>query len=87
MGTRNTLIDLNDHLFMQIERLSDEDLTSEELEKELKRAKAMSQIAGQVVGVASIVLEATKFNTDYETLGRAPRMLIGDMKNPIGELK
>jgi 2-iminoacetate synthase ThiH len=42
---RNKLSDLNDHLFEQLERLSDEDLTEEQLEKEIKRAKAVSGIA------------------------------------------
>jgi hypothetical protein len=80
MGTRNTLLDLNDHLFMQIERLNDDELSGDDLEKELKRSKAMSQIASQVVGVANIVLEATKFNSDYDSMGKAPRLLIGDSK-------
>ena len=31
---KNTLVDLNNHLFAELERLSDEDLTSEELEAE-----------------------------------------------------
>lgn len=30
---RNTLMDLNNHLFAELERLGDEDLTQEELEK------------------------------------------------------
>lgn len=80
MGTRNTLLDLNDYLFMQIERLNDDDLSSEDLEKEIKRSKAMGQIASQVIGVAEVVLAATKFNNDYESEGKAPRLLIGDAK-------
>ena len=34
---KNTLGDLNNHLFAQLERLSEEDLTVEELEKEIKK--------------------------------------------------
>lgn len=30
---RNTLMDLNNHLFAELERLGDEDLSQEELEK------------------------------------------------------
>lgn len=78
MGTKNTLLDLNDHLFMQIERLNDEDLTPEELEKEITRAHAISGVAQKIIGTADIVLQAAKFNSDYETEGKAPRLLIGD---------
>lgn len=34
---KNTLGDLNNHLFAQLEKLGDDDLTGEELESELKR--------------------------------------------------
>ena len=34
---KNKLSDLNDHLFSQLERLSDEALTPEEIEREAKR--------------------------------------------------
>ena len=36
---KNTLGDLSNHLFMELERLSDEDLADEELETEIRRAK------------------------------------------------
>ena len=39
---KNTLGDLNNHLFAQLEKLGDDDLTGEELESELKRTDAIS---------------------------------------------
>lgn len=80
MGTKNTLLDLSDHLFMQIERLNEEDLSKEELDQEILRSKALTGLASQVVGVANAVLAATKINNEIETEGKVPRQLIGDQK-------
>ena len=76
MGIKNTLLDLNNHLFEQMERLNDDDLSDEELEKEIKRANAMTCVAQQIISNANIVLKATELNAQY---GRdeAPRMLTG----------
>ena len=78
MGTKNTLLDLNDHLFMQLERLNDDDISADTLEKELKKAKAIASVASNIVEVADLVLQATKFNVDFESEGKAPRLLTGD---------
>ena len=53
---RNTLNDLNNHLFMQLERLNDEELKDDELQKEISRAKAVSSIAAQIINNGSLVL-------------------------------
>lgn len=83
MGTKNTLMDLNDHLFEQMERLNDDDLTAEELGKEINRAKAMTDVASQIVDVADITLKAYKFKNSYDNDGtELPRMLVGDKKKP-----
>lgn len=57
---KNKLTDLNDHLFSQLERLNDEGLSPEQVESEIKRSKAMSSVASQVVSNASLVFEAEK---------------------------
>lgn len=46
---KNTLSDLNNHLFEQLERLNNEDLDEEQLEKEIKRSEGMTQIAEQII--------------------------------------
>jgi len=75
--TRNTLLDLNNHLFEQLERINDEDLTDEELEKELKRTDAMTKIAEKITDNADLVFKATKLNIEYGH-SCVPRVLIGN---------
>ena len=55
---KNRLTDLNDHLFAQIERLGDEELTAEQIEKEAKRADAIVSVADQVIRNADLQLKA-----------------------------
>lgn len=76
---KNTLGDLNLHLFAQLERLGEEDLKGEELVEEITRARAVTTIAQQIISNGSLVLQAEKFKA--ETLGRStvetPKMLEG----------
>ena len=75
---RNTLVDLNNHLFEQLERLNDEELTDEQLEKEIKRTDAMKDIATQIIANANIVLKAAELNMEYSRNEvNVPQMLIG----------
>ena len=50
--------DLRNHLFAALERLGDEDLTPEELEKEVERSKAIG-------GVAKHLIESAKIEVDF----------------------
>jgi hypothetical protein len=62
---KNKLADLNDHLFAQIERLSEEDLTPEKLEAEVKRGGAIVALADQVLRHASLQVQAAKIVSDH----------------------
>lgn len=75
---RNTLGDLNNHLFAQLERLSDEDLAGDKLSEEIERAKAVTSVANQIISNGSIVLQAQKFYTEYKSKDlQKPKMLEG----------
>jgi len=73
---QNKLTDLNNHLFCQLERLSDEETTGEKLAEEIKRAKAVAGIASNIIGNAQLVLDAQKALNDG-LIRRAPLMMIG----------
>ena len=62
---KNKLIDLNDHLFEQLERLNDEDLKGEELETEMNRAKAIAGIAQTIINNGDLMLKAHKQYEEY----------------------
>ena len=46
---KNTLTDLNNHLFEQLERLNDDELDDAQLDKELRRAEGMTKVATQII--------------------------------------
>ena len=57
---KNRLSDLNNHLFAQLERLSDEDLTSDQIEQEVERAKAIVGVSDQIIETASLQFKAAE---------------------------
>jgi len=64
-GTKNKLGDLTDHLFMQLERMGDEDMSSEQIEQEAKRASAIVSVAEQIIGTADLQLKAARLYADH----------------------
>ena len=50
---------------MTLERLGDEGLSNEELEKEIERSKAISTVAGKIIDNARLVLDAQKTAAEY----------------------
>ena len=70
------MMDLNNHLFEQMERLNDDDLSTEELEKEIKRAKAMTDVSSQIIANAALGISAEKLKAQYGNQNiKLPRML------------
>lgn len=62
---KNSLIDLNNHLFEQLERINDDELTEEQLNKEIQRSKAMTDIASKIIDNAALGLQAEKLKVEY----------------------
>jgi hypothetical protein len=64
---KNKLTDLNDHLFAQLERLSDETLEGEKLNQEIKRSTAVANVAREIIQNGRTVLRAQELCGDIRT--------------------
>ena len=75
---RNKLTDLNNHLFEQLERLNDEELKGEDLDKEIHRSKAVCSVAQTIINNGALILNAKKHQDEYANKGQMPRLLVDD---------
>ena len=80
---KNKLTDLNNHLFAQLERLSEEDLKGDRLEEEIRRAHAITAVAKQIINNGQMVLHAHKAISDG--LIRDGHKLLGYLEDDQGK--
>jgi hypothetical protein len=86
--TKNRLSDLNNHLFAQIERLSEEGMSAEKIETEVKRGNAIVAVADQILRHATLQVQAAKIVSDHgmdptphlPALGNSPTRFIEGRK-------
>lgn len=76
----NKLIDLNNHLFAEMERLGEEDLKGDSLIQEIERARAITGVASQIIANGNLVLKAEQFKSDTISAkeARVPKFLEGE---------
>jgi hypothetical protein len=78
MGPRNTLGDLNDHLFETLERLTDDDLDEDALRREIARSKAVCAVSSQIISSGHLMVSAQELRRESKTDGvSVPRLLEG----------
>lgn len=77
---RNGMMDLNNILFEQLERLSDEDLDEEGLEREIKRSKPMVSVAQAIIANADTAIKAQKMAYEYGDQRNIDIPLLGKSK-------
>lgn len=71
---KNKIMDLNNHLFAQLERLSDEDINQKQLQDEINRTRAICMVSTQIIENAGLALRAYKAINDG-LVKHAPPML------------
>lgn len=81
---KNTLMDLHNILFAQLETLSDEDLKGDKLKQEIERSKAMSSISSTIVKNAGMVLKGAK-EAGNNRAEQVPDFITGKKKDPLLE--
>ena len=62
---KNTLTDLNNHLFEALERLQDDDLDEAGLDKELKRCDATVKVADMIIRNGELALKTMQHLDEY----------------------
>lgn len=73
---KNTLTDLNNHLFMALERINDDELTAEKLDIELKRSNSVAGLAEAIVHNADIQLKALKVKSEMGSMAAVPQNIL-----------
>lgn len=75
---KNKLTDLNNHLFEQLERLNEDDLSGEKLKDEINRAKTIATVSAQIIANGQLALDVEQFKADYsyeKPSGKIPKFL------------
>lgn len=62
---KNTLSDLNNYLFEALERLTDDSLSEEDLQKEITRCNTMTSVAETIIHNGELSLKAMKHAEEY----------------------
>jgi len=85
--TKNTLSDLNNHLFEEMERLNDDSLTEDQLNKEISRSKAMTNVGDKIIQNANTILKAKIAYDDVDSIDSSKRaqILLGNDTDEIHE--
>ena len=81
---KNTMTDLNNYLFEQLERLNDDSMDDEQIEKEIKRSKAVTGVAHTIIENGHLALAVKKHMEEYGQGEQVELPMISKEKNKIG---
>lgn len=77
---KNSLTDLNNHLFVALERLNDENISVDEMNKEIERSKIISEIADKIIRNAQTQIKAYEVASDNGEIMACPINIIEEKK-------
>jgi len=81
---KNRLPDLNNHLYAQLERLGQEDMTAEQIDTETKRSNAVVAVADQILRHATLQVQAAKILSDHgiDPTTHLPQVEVNPLSRP-----
>ena len=62
---KNTLTDLNNYLFETLERLTDDSLSEDQMQREITRSMAVTSVAETIIHNGELALKAMKHVEEY----------------------
>ena len=77
-GPNTSIGGMHDILFMQLERLSNEDLTGENLELEMKRTDAICNVAGKIIDNGHVAIKVARIRQDAASMAPEVGYLVED---------
>jgi hypothetical protein len=74
---RNKLSDLRDHMFAALERLDDEELTTEQIKNEIEKAKSIAMVGSVIINSAKIEIDYLKATGMIDTTSDLFKSVVG----------
>jgi len=62
---KNKLMDLNNYLFEVLERLTDDSLSEEEMQKEISRSRAVTSVAETIIHNGELALKGQRYVAEF----------------------
>lgn len=62
---KNTLTDLNNYLFEELERLNDDSISDERLQVEIQKADAVTKVCETIISNSNLALKTVSLMNDY----------------------
>lgn len=74
---RNKLSDLRDHMFAALERLDDEQLTTEQIKNEIEKAKSIAMVGSVIINSAKVEIDYLKATGMIDTTSDLFKSVVG----------